>query len=309
MEAPGSLSPQKVAVYRAVLQLRRLHANDDPLLNYVLAAAREHGWSTPVLARALDTDPPTKPPAVGKRIERARRVMRESQTPPDLTSMSPEEAERAKRRHEDQLRLQRRLSELKIPDAPKVQAMIDGKQLTDAEIVALARKQRVASKVNGALPAGHPKRQVSEDFSAELNDLVEKRHFSPYYLARVLGVSHRAITSRLERHHFRKPCPSVAGTASGVYFGRKIGDPGTGAPRLNRVQRAELRTLWHASQDMETPPAGRRRATADLALALHGHLKDKFTLANLAQAMSTKDAKVRSADLQRVLDTALAGAA
>ena len=48
--------------------------------------------------------------------------------------------------------------------------------------------------------------------------------YRPYYLARELGVTHRAITSRLERHGYRTPCPSVRGTPSGMYRGHKIGE-------------------------------------------------------------------------------------
>jgi hypothetical protein len=180
--------------------------------------------------------------------------------------------------------------------------MINGQQLDATAIAKLKRMQLTASRVNGAMPAAHPDRRVGERFSAELNRLVTEEGFTPYYLARVLQVSHRAITSRLERHHFRDPCPSVAGTASGLYFGRKIGDPGQGAPRLTREERAELRALWQSARD---EPAARGK----LAAGLRGYLREGFTLANLSQTMSTKDSKIHSGQLAAVLDgRTLAGA-
>jgi hypothetical protein len=200
MEPHRSLSPQEVPEEFAAL-LRRLHTDEDPLLNALLAASRTHGWRTPTLARAVGMNPP----AVSKRIERARRAARADDA--------------------GWKEIAERVAEVEIPDAPKTYAMIDGRQLPPEKISELLALQRVAEKVNGAMPSDAQPRRDSEKLSAELNRLITEEGFTPYYLAQVLGRSHRAITSRLERHHFRAPCPSVANTPSGEYRNRKIGDP------------------------------------------------------------------------------------
>jgi hypothetical protein len=274
MQPRRSLSPQEVP-RDAAEQLRALLGVDNVLLNALLAAYRGRGWRTPTLAAALALNPP----AVSKRIERARA-------------------------RGDDPGLVAAVARFSIPDPPRIQAMINGQQLDGTAIAKLKQMQLTASRINGAVPAGHPDRRVGEQFSAELNRLVTEEGFTPYYLARVLGVSHRAITSRLERHHFRDPCPSVAGTASGLYFGRKIGDPGQGAPRLTREERAELRALWETGRD-DGPARGK------LTAALRGYLREGFTLANLSQTMSTRETKIHSGQLAAVLgrtrETAEAG--
>ena len=119
---------------------------------------------------------------------------------------------------------------VEIPDPPvRPAAMMNGQRLTPEEKAYLVEMMAAAKKLNGATPATlngqkHPLRQASERFSGLLNELITKRKFTPYYLARELGVTHRAITSRLERHGYRTPCPSVRGTPSGTYRGRKIGE-------------------------------------------------------------------------------------
>lgn len=195
MKPRRSLSPQQVPEAEAA-QLRALLDVDGVLLNALLAAYRAKGWRTPPLATALGLNPP----AVSKRIERARRRGDD----PALTA---------------------RLAGHPIPEPPQVCATRDGQQLDDAAIAELRQMQLVASRVNGAMSSQHPDRRVSEQFSAELNRLVTQEGFTSYYLARVLDLTHRAITSRLERHLYRDPCPSVAGTPSGEYHNRKIGDP------------------------------------------------------------------------------------
>lgn len=247
-------------------QLRDLRDANNPLLNVLLAACRSQRWSTPTLAAELEMNAPQ----VSKRIERARSRLGDAALAEAVASFA-------------------------IPKPTKIHAMIDGKQLPAERIAALRDTQQIASRVNGALPKQHPHRQLSERYSAELNRLVVDEGYSSYYLARVLEVSHRAITSRLERHHFRDPCPSVAGTASGVYYGRKIGDPGQGAPRLTPQERAELRELWQAHLD------GRRGARDQLTMQLRHHLGRGFSLANLAQTMSTKSSRVRYGALQEAL--------
>jgi hypothetical protein len=200
MEPRRSLSPQEVPEEFAAL-LRRLHADEDPLLNALLAASRTHGWRTPSLARAVQMNPP----AVSKRIERARRAARNDEIGWKETAD--------------------RVAEIEIPDAPRTHAMIDGKQLPQEKIDELLALQKVAAKVNGAMPSDAQERRDSEKLSAELNRLISEEGYTPYYLGKVLDRTHRAITSRLERHHYRDPCPSVANTPSGEYRNRKIGDP------------------------------------------------------------------------------------
>lgn len=205
MPARRSLPPQGVPDEFAAL-LRRLHDDEDPLLNLILAAARDAGWRTPALAATIDM----RAAAVSKRVERARRAVRE----PGLSIA------------ESNARALRRLAlDITVPAPHQPQVTLDGKQLSTRDIAQLKQWQAVSAKVNGAMPPEHQSRRVSEQFSAELNRLITQDGFTPYYLARVLGVSHRAITSRLERHHFRVPPPSVAGTPSGEYRNRKIGDP------------------------------------------------------------------------------------
>lgn len=251
--------------------LRTLHASDDPLFNSVLAAAHNKGWKTPVLAAVLQMNPP----AVSKRIERAR--ARDGERSEQLVAAVG----------------------YTIPAPVLVRAMIDGRQLSPERIAALRGMQQVASKVNGAMPVAHPDRRVSEAFSVALERLISEEGYSPYYLAGVLNISHRAITSRLERHRMRTPPPSVAGTASGVYSNRKIGDPGEGAPRLTREQRTELRALWQRYDGAAT--SVRRRRQQDLAAKLRDYLEQGFTLANLAQTMSTREMRVRYGALQTAL--------
>lgn len=114
---------------------------------------------------------------------------------------------------------------IEVPEPRRIQAMMNGQRLPLTEVERLLGMKEIASRVNGAMPADHPDRRISEAYTAELAQLVSKKGFTPYYLAKELGVTHRAITSRLERHGYRKPCPSVAGTPSGQYRGRKIGEP------------------------------------------------------------------------------------
>jgi hypothetical protein len=212
--------------------LRRLRDADDPRLNLVLAGARKAGWHTPTLAATVDLGAA----AVSKRVERARRALRNAD--PVATALMRE--------------IDRDIS---IPDPPKRRVTLDGKQLPEPDIARLKQWQLTASRVNGAMPAGHPDRRISEKLSRELQRLIDEEGFTAYYLARVLGLSHRAVTSRLERHHFREPCPSVAGTPSGEYRNRKIGDPTPeklhGPPAESLL--VQLRTIrcWHCGVQPE----------------------------------------------------------
>lgn len=113
---------------------------------------------------------------------------------------------------------------IEVPEPRRVRMMMNGQRLPAEEIERLLTMKEIASRVNGAMPADHEDRRVSEAYSARLAHLIDDKGFTPYYLAKELGVTHRAITSRLERHGYRTPCPSVAGTPSGQYRGRKIGE-------------------------------------------------------------------------------------
>lgn len=247
--------------------LRNLGETNIPLLNALLAASRSAGWSAPALAAAVGQRPPT----ISKRIERARSRDEDPAIAADLAT-------------------------IRIPKPEKINAMIGGKRLPPEKIEELKRMQPVASRVNGALPAGHPHRRIGQAYSAELHRLVDEEGYSPYYLSKVLAVSHRAIASRLERYGWRKPPPSVAGTPSGLYHNRKIGDPGQGAARISRPQRAELRALWAAYV------ANRRGSRKALASKLQDYLESGFTLANLAQTMSNENLRVRYTALQAALE-------
>lgn len=137
------------------------------------------------------------------------------------------------------------VSAISIPEPPvRPAATMNGSRLSRKEVDDLVALKEQASKVNGATPAvaevggvevKHPLRKASEEYTARIWELISKRGFTPYYLARELNVTHRAITSRLERHGYRRPVPSVRGTPSGVYRGRKTGEPekaGTVAPAV-----------------------------------------------------------------------------
>jgi hypothetical protein len=211
MEPRRSFAPQEVPEEFAVLLRRLRDEGRNPVLNALLAASRAKAWRTSSLAKVIEMNPA----AVNKRIERARRALRLVESAGDPGTPAVRE----------QQEIRRELEGIRIPEAPRVQTTIGGKRLEPEKIDELLAMQRDAEKVNGAMSREHRNRRVSERLSAELNRLIEEEGFTPYYLARVLGRSHRAITSRLERHHFREPCPSVAGTPSGEYRNRKIGDP------------------------------------------------------------------------------------
>lgn len=280
-------------------RLRALKAQDNPLLNALLDAYRGKGWPAASLAAALEMNKP----AISKRIERARRLA--ARAAPELQGLTSEQAEVATwefQQHQQEQRRIRQAVELSVIPAPppRPRAMIDGRQLPAEVISDLRRMQRIASRVNGATPKNHPSRRISEQFSEELHRLVTDEDVSEYYLAEALSVTPRAVTSRLERHHFRDPCPSVAGTTSGVYHDRRIGDPGVGAPRLSAEARTALRTAWAELHDdtRAWQPGERTAAVQDLQDAVRAHLADGFTLANLAQSM-----KLRYGTLQAFLAT------
>lgn len=284
-------------------RLRALNGAEPPVLGALLVACRKAGWSAPALAAGLDMNPP----AVSKWIERTRARTAAAAAAAQLLAgdgaLDPDQRTEAEqlvlRQQAIDAALQRELAQTPIPQPEKINSMINGQRLSAEKIAELKAMQAVASRVNGALPVGHPQRKIGQAYSDELHRLVDKEHYSSYYLARVLGVSHRAITSRLERYGHREPPPSVAGTASGHYYGRKIGDPGHGAPRLTRAERAELRQLWLAYTE-NTSPRAFRRAQEQLAGKLQQFLDRGFTLANLAQTMTNENLRVRYGALKAV---------
>lgn len=78
----------------------------------------------------------------------------------------------------------------------------------------------IAKTVNGATPLDDPRRQTSREFTEALFVLVEQG-VTVYRLAKVLGVGHQAIYSRLARYGYRKPSPSLEHKA---YRGTTIWD-------------------------------------------------------------------------------------
>jgi hypothetical protein len=194
--APQVMPPDFAAL------LQRMRTEHDPRLNPVLAAARRRGWHTETLARVLDSNVG----ATGKRIERAKGV---AVSIADIVIPAPAWLQDGAR----------------VPTPIPPQTMMDGRRLPEEYIQRLREMQEQSSRVNGAMPVDHPDRETSEKFSAELHELIDNQRISSYYLAKVLGVSHRAIASRMERHGYRKPCPSTANTASARYRRRRIGDP------------------------------------------------------------------------------------
>lgn len=281
MEPRGGLAPQQVPHTFAAL-LQGLRDADDPLLNPTLAASRTRGWRTPTLARALGMNPS----AVSKRIERARAAARGNAVLAQALALEASLTETARSSSTPPTpaaeleELARRVAELDIPEAPapvRVRANKDGKQMPAEQIEKLIEMCQIAERVNGATPSDHSSRATSKLFSAELNRLIVKEGYSPNYLATILDRSHRAITSRLERHGFRDPCPSVAGTPSGEYHDRRIGDPGEGVARISPALRDALRRGWVESQ--QAPDAPLLRVAVEAALA------QDFTLAAVAQVL------------------------
>lgn len=184
--------------------LRQMRQERDPLLGQVLLAAHDdRGWRSRPLAATCGMTPD----AVSKRIERAR-----------LQYAALERSE------------QRRTSAAvrragKIPKPPEV----GGMTISDTDTRRLRAMRRIASRVNGSMAADHPSRGVTEQLSREINELVTREH-NPIpisHVAKMLGISPRAVTSRLERHHFRPPPPSIADQPKAYYRKRKINDPPT----------------------------------------------------------------------------------
>lgn len=268
MQQPRNLVPQTVPPDFADT-LRRLRDTDDPRLNHVLAAARAVGWRTATLAGVLQIQPAacskrierassSDPDTVARRALRAAsRVLadnvelstalavqadgpnprRQLAVLGQLIGAGPttDAARQAARGLERaaQHRPPRRpdLKDITIPPASKpAPAMMNGRRLDPDLVTALRGQQAIAAKVNGAMRASHPHRRIGEEFTRTLAQLIDRDGYTLYYLAQELGVTHRAIASRLERHGYRPSCPSVAGTPSGTYYRRKVGDLKSGTP-------------------------------------------------------------------------------
>jgi hypothetical protein len=289
-------------------RLRALQDEDNVLLNVFLAALRGLDWPTPALAAGVRMNPP----AVSKRIQRARAAAAEAEAMAPIRAAAEKgDAEASKiwgsveRRVTDYERCRAVVAAADLPEPPEVFATMDGRQL-DPDMIAKLRSMQARARINGAVAADDPDRKVSEQLAELLHELIDSQGFTSYYLARVMNVSPRAISSRLERHSYRDPCPSVAGTSSGVYSGRKIGDPGVGAPRLDRHQRQLLRDLYDQHRNAGDD---RERALARTALATmlrKHHHDDGYSLANLAQAMTTPQRRVRYNELRDILTAASA---
>lgn len=89
----------------------------------------------------------------------------------------------------------------------------------------LINLHRLARWVNGGTPVGHPARAASEQL-AELLAAEVIRGVTVAELARVLGVQHYAVRSRLARHGYMDPAPSAVGER---YLNRQVG--GATGPR------------------------------------------------------------------------------
>lgn len=262
MQKPRNLVPQEVPPTLAAT-LRQMRDEHDPRLNAVLAKARTMGWRTATLAGVLGMEPSacskriershplSREAFIRQAIRDAAQVMETGKSLRKADKLRAlvfaHDAERSLDRamvtlgttHTPATEQARGLlvratqyvpqpapdiSDVEIPLPAKIPTTMSGKRLAADEIEQLRQMHRTASRVNGSVPSDDPARKVSVEFTKKLVELIDERKFTPYYLAKVLGITHRAVTSRLERHGYRQPCPSVRDTPSGVYRGRKIGE-------------------------------------------------------------------------------------
>lgn len=88
--------------------------------------------------------------------------------------------------------------------------MTDSADMITPEVAdELRAMHAIARTVCGSTPVDDPKRQVSLEFTEALAVLVEQG-VTVYRLAKVLGIGHQAVYSRLARHGYRAPSPSLA---------------------------------------------------------------------------------------------------
>jgi hypothetical protein len=162
--------------------LRHLYASNPDRLDSLLLAANMNGWTLSALAVPL-----------GLGRERVRQRVAKAEPAVNLPEVPPVP------RRDNQMPNPKRRLELK-------QELIDE----------LLEMQAVARTVNGAMHPENPARRVSEQFSAQIAAYVDQG-VTVYYLAQVLGVHHNAIFTRLARHGYRDPAPSLVGTPGEAY--------------------------------------------------------------------------------------------
>lgn len=168
--------PDPLATARFVGELNDMRASRDPRLSPTLRAAYKEGWPLVRLAELLHI----KPQAVSQRVASAAAYPRHllPHIPPPPLPM-----ERVMR-----------------PREPKTQST---RPETTPEVRAQLKEMWAQAKnVNGTTPVGHPDREVSEQLTALMNQLIEEEGISKGHLARVLGCSVPAISMRLARHGY-----------------------------------------------------------------------------------------------------------
>lgn len=128
-------------------------------------------------------------------------------------------------------RLQHRFSFVDLPPVPiRLQAPVEPPvlkkriRLSEETIERLREMHQIARTINGGTRSNDPRRQVAEDFTATLAQLVGQG-VTVYSIAKALGTQHNAINSRLARYGYRKPTPS---TANQIYQGRATFESDTG---------------------------------------------------------------------------------
>jgi hypothetical protein len=206
--------------------LRTLHRDQDPRLAPTLSVARRNGWTLQALAEPI-----------GITRERVRQIVTfecswAGVDINDLPDVPP-----------------RPLKRLPSPKPPR-------KRLTVRPEVAerLRELQAVAARVNGGTPADSPDREVSKQFTAELDALI-KQGVSVKHLAGVLETQRSAITLRLGRHGYRALPPSQADTA---YRGHAVYETAEG----HRVQDACHRGHPLSGNNLYISPKGARACKA-----------------------------------------------
>lgn len=171
--------------------LRTMRAAKDRRLGVTLRAARDAGWTTVVLAAALDCTPQNvrqlsvRPPSHPDFRLPAIPALPPKPPPPPRT---PKTDRRARKQH----------------------------KLTPAQIAELQALNGIARTVRSGTPADSPKRRASEQLAALLAEY-RAAGVTVSELAREMGVLRGSIQGRLSRHGYREAPPSM--TAK-LYKGR-----------------------------------------------------------------------------------------
>lgn len=161
-------------IKQTLLQLR---ATDKLRLNGYIWLLREAGWTLQSIADVL-----------GVSRERVRQFHAKAYVFTDLPSVSvPQKA----KKNEKETPPKHRPLRIQSEAAEELRAM-----------------HAIARTVNGGTLSNDPRRQVSVNFTACLARLVEQG-YSIKEISRVLGIHRFAVTSRLARHGYREPCPSL----------------------------------------------------------------------------------------------------